>query len=451
MDHHDTHKDYYARLKGRRTDIEARYCALTAASARLGRDAANVLPGGSTRDTVQRHPHALYLREGTGGRVRDADGRELVDLWFNATTLPLGHADPRITAAVSSRLAGGSSFYAPTGLEVDLARELLRRLPSADRVRFANSGTEAVMLAARMARAFTGRSVIAKFEGSYHGSWDDVAWSVGPSGAAMGPPDAPTPVAASGGLTDPAGRLLVLPYNDLDATARLLTRHGGSVAALFVEPIANRMGLVQARQGFLEGLRELCDRHGIMLVFDEVIAFRLDYHGAQGIAGVAPDLTTLGKLIGGGLPVGAVAGRADAMAVTEPGHPSRVTHAGTFTANPLTMAAGKATLDALTPDVFDRLNAEGARLRHDLRAAVEGLPLTVTGAGSLFKICATPREILDHRSSLDADPAWEELASLALLNEGYCLTPRLHGCVSTATSAADVDRFVESLARIARD
>jgi len=396
---------------------------------------------------VQRRPHAIYLRGGAGGRVVDADERGLVDLWFNATALPLGHADPRVAAAVAPWLTHGSAFYAPTGLEIDLAREIRRRLPSAERVRFTNSGTEAVMLAARIARAFTGRPVVAKFEGSYHGSWDDVAWSVG---GGDGPPDAPVPAPATGGLTGHAGRVLVLPYNDLDVAARLLARHAQSIAALLVEPIANRMGLVQPKPGFLAGLRDVCDRHGILLVFDEVISFRLGYHGAQGLAGVTPDLTTLGKLIGGGFPVGAMAGRAEILAVTEPGRPDRVSHAGTFTANPVTMAAGKATLDAWTPDVIGRLNAEGERVRGALRRALAGLPFQVSGAGSLFKICATPRPIVDQRTSEEADAEWEEIASLALLNEGFLLTTRLHGCLSTATAEADVDAFVGAVTRIAR-
>jgi len=436
---------FYSRLKSRRAEIESRYVALTSESVRLAAAATEVLPGGSTRDTVQRRPHAVYLRGGSGGRVVDADQRSLVDLWFNATALPLGHADPRVAAAVAPWLTHGSAFYAPTGLEIDLAREIRRRLPSAERVRFTNSGTEAVMLAARIARAFTGRSVIAKFEGSYHGSWDDVAWSVG---GADGPPDAPVPVPATGGLTGHADRVLILPYNDLDATARLLARHARSIAAVLVEPIANRMGLVQPKPGFLAGLRDLCGRHGILLIFDEIISFRLGYHGAQGLAAVTPDLTTLGKLIGGGYPVGAVAGRADVLAVTEPGRPDRVSHAGTFTANPVTMAAGKATLDAWTPDAIERLNTEGERARAALRRALDGLPFQVTGAGSLFKICATSRPIVDQRTSEEADAEWEDLASLALVNEGFFLTSRLHGCLSTATTAEDVDAFVAAVQRV---
>lgn len=439
---------FYSALKARRPAIEERYVRLTPESARLAREARRVLPGGSTRDTVLRRPHATFLARGLGGQVIDADGRPLVDLWFNATSLPLGHADPRVVRAVQDCIARGTSFYAPTGLETDLARRICERLLSAERVRFTNSGTEAVMLAIRLARAFTGRPVVAKFEGSYHGSYDDVQWSVSTPGA--GPAQAPEPVAASAGLVTAAGRTLVLPYNDLASTTRVLEANAAHTAALLVEPIANRMGLVEPTAGFLEGLREITARHHIVLVFDEVISFRLGYHGAQGLAGVMPDLTTLGKVIGGGYPVGAVAGRAEIMEVSAPDRPTRVTHAGTFTANPVTMTAGKVTLDALTPQAIAGLNEAGGRVRAALRRACSGLPLQITGAGSLFKISATSAELVDHRSSMTCDATWEELASLALLNEGFFLTTRLHGCVSTATTSEDLDRFLDTFGQIVR-
>ena len=360
----------------------------------------------------------------------------------------LGHADPRVVRAVQGCAERGTCFYAPTGLEIDLARRICERLPSAERVRFANSGTEAVMLAIRLARAFTGRPIVAKFEGSYHGSYDDVQWSVSTPGA--GPADAPEPVANSAGLAGARGRALVLPYNDLDATTRLLEAHATQTAAVLIEPIANRMGLIEPKTGFLAGLREITARHQIVLVFDEVISFRLAYHGAQGLSGVRPDLTTLGKVIGGGYPVGAVAGRAEIMEMSAPDRPTRVSHAGTFTANPVTMTAGKVTLDALTPQAIAEINEAGEYVRRALRRVCSGLPLQVTGASSLFKINATSAELVDHRSSMTCDTGWEELASLALLNEGFFLTTRLHGCISTATRTEDLDRFVETMAQIVR-
>jgi glutamate-1-semialdehyde 2,1-aminomutase len=219
------------------------------------------------------------------------------------------------------------------------------------------------MLAVRIARAYTGRPILAKFEGSYHGSYDDVSWSLAPSEQDAGPVDRPVAVPASAGLPPGFGRTLVLPFNDLEATRRLLAEHEGSIAAVIVEPVANRMGLLPPAPGFLEGLQKLCREQGLVLIFDEVIAFRVGFHGAQGLIGVTPDLTTLGKIIGGGFPVGAVVGRADVMAVSEPYRAGRVAHYGTFNGNPVTMAAGKATMENWTPEVISALNATAEQLR----------------------------------------------------------------------------------------
>ena len=223
-----------------------------------------------------------------------------------------------MTAAVQRQIALATAFYGPGAAEIDLAREIGARLPSVERVRFTNSGSEAVALAVRIARAATGRPIVAKFEGSYHGTYDDVLWSMAPALVDAGPADRPTAVAASAGLSSATNRTLVLPFNNLDATAHILRAYRGSVACVIVEPVANRIGLQPPQPGFLEGLRALCDELGALLVFDEVIAFRVAFDGAQGLLGVRPDLTTLGKLIGGGFPVGAVGGRADVMAVSEP-------------------------------------------------------------------------------------------------------------------------------------
>src|SRR5262249_20498574 len=202
------------------------------------------------------------------------------------------------------------------------------------------------------------------------------------------------------GLPSPLGRALVLLFDDLAATRGRVGEHARDVAAIIVEPMANRMGLIMPSRAFVEGLRALCDRHGILLIFDEVIAFRVGYHGAQGVLGVAPDLTTLGKIIGGGFPVGAVGGRHDVMMASAPFRAGRVTHAGTFNANPMTAAAGLATMQALTPDVFDRLAATGEQVRARLRQICDGLPIQVTGAGSLFKLTATDRSIRNYRDAV---------------------------------------------------
>ncbi|MBA2304405.1 MAG: aspartate aminotransferase family protein [Acidobacteria bacterium] len=429
---------YYAPLVAQADAIEARYRAQTTASARLAEQARGVFPGGSTRQGVFRRPYPFYVTEASGSHLVDADGRRIVDFWFNAAALPLGHADPDVVAALAAQLPKGTAYFAPTALEIALGQEICGRVPSGERVFFANTGGEAVMMALRVARRFTGRPLVAKFEGSFHGSHDDVLWSVSPAAADCGRADSPTPAPGSGGLLSASGRTIVLPFNDLTATREIVQREAGQLAAIIVEPVSNRMGFVLPRPGFLESLRALCDEHGIVLIFDEVLCFRVSYRGMQGMLGVTPDLTVLGKIIGGGLPVGAVAGKEAILAVLAEGD-GRVYHTGTFAANPMTMTAGLATLRMLKPEVIESLNGKGARVRDELRRLCSGLPLQVTGVGSLFKVSATGNELVNYRSTLQTDVTWQETASLALLNEGCLLTTQLHGCVAMSTSDQQID------------
>jgi glutamate-1-semialdehyde 2,1-aminomutase len=440
--------EFYETLKARTGALMARYQALTPQSARLAQRARTVMPGGGTRVAVARRPYAPFVVKGEGAILLDADDRRLVDFWFNATSLAVGHCDARVVAAVAAQLQRGASFFAPTEADVLLAEELRARLPSCEQVLFTNSGTEAVMTALRIARAATGRDLVAKFEGSYHGSYDDVMWSVAPRDGSRGEAERPQPVAASAGLSPTAGRTLVLPYNDEKATEALLVEHGRAVAAVIVEPVANRMGLVVPRPEFLRGLRDTCNRRGIVLIFDEVLSFRVGHGGAQGWLGVTPDLTTLGKIIGGGFPVGAVGGRATLLQVASAEPRGPVPHYGTFSANPVTMVAGRATLEALTPEALAAMNAAGERLRRELRRICTGLPLQVTGTASLFKVTATPHPITGYRDASSADLAWQETAALALLIEGFLLTPQLHGCLATATRDEHVDAFLDAFARV---
>jgi glutamate-1-semialdehyde 2,1-aminomutase len=440
--------DFYGALAARRPEIVAEYRRLTPRSAALAERAAQVFPGGYTRDAVMRTPYAPFVVEGAGGSVTDADGRRLTDLWFNATSLPLGHAHPSVVQAIQLQAAKGTAYYAPTEHELALAELLSARVPSFERLRFANSGSEAVMMAIRFARARRVGRVIVKFEGSYHGSYDDVSWSVSPSLERAGAAGTPNAVADTGGLAGADGRVAVLPFNDTTALRQYVRAHHAEIAGLLVEPMANRIGMLLPDPGFLAEARSLCTEYGIVLIFDEVIAFRVGYRGAQGVMGIAPDLTTLGKIIGGGLPVGAVAGRADILELSAPDQAGRVTHAGTFNGNPMTAVAGRATMEALTPEVFERIGALGAHVRERLAVLADGLPLQVTGAGSLFKITATARAIRNYRDAAANDKAWERTASLALLNAGFLLTPTLSGCVSAVTSREELDGFLDAFAHI---
>ncbi len=434
--------DFYAPLKARAAEIEAQYRSLTPVSADLFEQAKGLFPGGFTRDAVIRKPYSAFIAKGEGPVLTDADGRELVDFWYNASSLPLGHADPRVVAAVNKQLGLGTAYFAPTETELALARILCDRLPSAEQARFANSGSEAVMIALRLARGFTGRDLVVKCEGSYHGAYDDVQWSVAPGKDKFGDPDNPVAVPDSTGLPESSDRILVLPYNNPEILRREVRARAGQIAALIIEPLANRMGLIPPSPEFLNAARELCDEIGAVLIFDEVIAFRLGYHGAQGFVGMTPDLTTLGKVIGGGFPVGAVVGKTDVMAASDASRKERVTHAGTFNANPVTMTAGRATMEALTPEVYDSMNAKGAKMRTGLEAASAGVPLTITGAGSFFKINATSEDITDYRAAVTVDGQWEEVLSLGLFNAGYLLTPHLHGCCSVVTTDEQIEGFL---------
>ncbi|MDP6787409.1 MAG: aspartate aminotransferase family protein [Rhodospirillales bacterium] len=434
--------DFYAPLKARAAEIEAQYRNLTPVSAGLFEQSKGLFPGGFTRDAVIRKPYSPFIAKGEGPILTDSDGRAIVDFWFNASSLPLGHADPRVVAAVNRQLGLGTAYFAPTETELALARILCERLPSAEQARFANSGSEAVMIALRLARGFTGRDLVVKCEGSYHGAYDDVQWSVAPAKDKFGAPDSPVPVPDSAGLPESSDRILVLPYNNPEILRREVRARADRVAALIIEPLANRMGLIPPTPEFLAAARELSDEIGAVLIFDEVIAFRLGYHGAQGFVGMTPDVTTLGKVIGGGFPVGAVVGKTDVMAASDASRRERVTHAGTFNANPVTMSAGRATMEALTPDVYDSINAKGAKMRAGLEAATAGVPLTITGAGSFFKINATAEDITDYRTAVTVDGAWEEVLSLGLFNAGFMLTPHLHGCCSAVTTDEQIDGFL---------
>src|SRR5499426_2246019 len=380
-----------------------RWAAPGSRSAALFAQAQGVMPGGNTRTTVYMAPYPPYAASGDGCWITDVEGDRRLDCLNNYTALIHGHAHPAIVEAATRRLALGASFPMPTPEEIELAALLCERLPSAERVRFTNSGSEAVMIAIKGARAFTGRPKIAKFEGAYHGSYDYAEVSLSSTAETWGSLAAPASTAYSKG-TPPAvlEDVVVLPFNHAEHAVARIEREAGQLAAVLVDPVPNRIGLVPARTEFLQAMRDVTRAHGIVLIFDEVVSFRVGYHGAQGAFGVTPDLTTLGKIIGGGFPVGAVAGRAEVMAVFDPtGGKPAAPHGGTFNANPVTMAAGLAGMRLLTPEAFSRLDELGAKLRASLEACFKraGISGAVTGMGSLFRVHPTDRELIDYRST----------------------------------------------------
>jgi glutamate-1-semialdehyde 2,1-aminomutase len=428
------------------------YRAKTSRSRLLFEEALRVMPGGNSRSTTFFDPYPFYIARGEGARIWDADGVERLDFNGNYTSLILGHANPEVVKAVQDVAGRGLSFPGPSEHEIRLAEILTRRIPSLEAVRFANSGTEATMNAVRVARAFTGRDKIAKFEGAYHGTHDWVLVSVSPDPAQSGPRKRPRPAAWSAGVPPAVLKhVVVLPWNDAEACARILEKRGRDIAALLVDPLLGVGGILPPRAGFLERLREVTARLGILLVFDEVISFRVAPGGAQERFGIRPDLTTLGKIIGGGLPVGAFGGRADVMACYDPrGGRGRINHGGTFNANPLTMAGGVATMERLTAEAYARLDALGERLRDGVTRLLRrlGRPGQITGVGSLFCLHWTRARLGDYRSSRPTDPEAPLRVFMGLLNEGVLLSQRGLGCCSLAMSDADVDRFVEALGRV---
>ena len=384
----------------------------------------------------------FFVARGEGPRLFDVDGQSYLDYVMSWGPLILGHAPKRVTEAVTDALERGTSYGAPTPGEVELAREIAAAVPSMELVRLVSSGTEAAMSALRVARGFTGRTKLVKFEGCYHGHADSLLVKAGSGGATLGVPD------SLGVPPDLARLTLTVPYNDLDAVRAVLETEGLAVAAVIVEPVAGNMGVVPPAPGFLAGLRELTREHGALLVFDEVITgFRVAYGGAQARYGVTPDLTILGKIIGGGLPVGAYGGRRDVMECVSP--LGGVYQAGTLSGNPLAVAAGLETLRALRePGVYEALEARAAQLEAGLReaAARADVTATVNRVGSMLTAFFAPSPVTDWTSAARADRARYARCFHAMLARGVYLAPSQFEAafVSTAHSPDDVAATVEA-------
>jgi len=370
-------------------------------SKRLFARAQQLIPGGvdsPVRAFKSVGASPLFIARASGARLTDVDGNTFIDYVMSWGPLIHGHAPQGLAGAIARAARGGTSFGAPSPLEVALAERVCRLMPSIERVRFVNSGTEAAMSAVRVARAATRRDGIVKFQGCYHGHADAFLVQAGSGALTFGTPDSPGVTAGASADT------LIGSYNDLDSVHRLFAAHPDRIAAVIVEPIAGNMGVVQPADGFLRGLRDLCDTHGALLIFDEVISgFRAGTGGAQAIAGVRPDLTCLGKIIGGGLPVGAYGGRASLMALVSPSGP--VYQAGTLSGNPLAMTAGIWCLDHLSSKLYRHLSALGTRLAGGLADAAReaGIGLQVNAVGSVLTPFFTDRPVRDYASATSAN------------------------------------------------
>jgi glutamate-1-semialdehyde 2,1-aminomutase len=387
----------------------------------------------------------FFVARASGARIEDVDGRSYIDFLGSWGPLILGHAHPSVVEALGDAARRGTSYGAPTEGEVEMAALIARAMPSIEMLRLVSSGTEAAMSAIRLARGATGRDLVVKFDGCYHGHADSLLVKAGSGGATFGVPDSGGVPAALAALT------VALPFNDLDAVARFMAARGGEVAVVVVEPVAGNMGVVPPAPGYLHGLRDLCTRHGALLLFDEVITgFRVAPGGAQALYGVRPDLTCLGKIIGGGLPVGAYGGRRDLMEQVSP--LGGVYQAGTLSGNPLAVAAGLATLRALAnPEVYRRLEALGARLASGLQdaAARVGVPLRVNRVGSMLTGFFTGDPVVDLASAKRSDTARYARFFHGMLDRGVFLAASQFE--AAFVSLAHTDDDVEAAAQAARE
>ncbi|MEC9302020.1 MAG: glutamate-1-semialdehyde 2,1-aminomutase [Acidobacteriota bacterium] len=417
-------------------------------SRRLFARARRVLPGGVNSPVrafkaVQGQPP--FIARGTGAHITDVDGRRYIDYVMSWGPLIHGHAPAGLTKALVTATKRGTSFGAPTALEVQLAERVCSLVPSIERVRFVNSGTEATMSALRLARAATRKDKIVKFQGCYHGHADPLLVQAGSGALTLGVPTSPGVTKAS------AANTLVANYNDLESVKRLFRIHRRKIAAVIIEPIAGNMGVIPPQKGFLEELRELCDQSGVLLIFDEVISgFRVALGGAQTIFGVKPDLTCLGKIIGGGLPVGAYGGRADLMTHIAPDGP--VYQAGTLSGNPLAMTAGTWTLSRLSERLYRQLAKLGDQLAEGLAevASEAGVPLRVNSFGSMVTPFFTNRPVWNYRSATDANTMLYGVFFRSMLRHGIYPPPSQFESwfLSAAHSAHDIERTLDA-ARLA--
>ncbi len=431
--------------------IHEQYSKWSPRSAELGKEARAVFPGGDTRMSAHYGPYPLFMESASGARLIDVDGHELVDFMNNFTALIHGHAHPDVVKAVSEQMLRGSAHAAPTMSQIELARLIQQRVPSIEQLRFTASGSEATLMTLRCARAFTGRDVVMKMEGGYHGSYELAEASLVPIPGQAGPPEAPAilPIDASNSasLFDD---VVICPYNDPEAARNLIAKHADRLAAVIVEPVLGSLGMVPATREFLQTLREATAAHDVLLVFDEVITFRLGLGGAQSEHGIVPDLTALGKIIGGGLPIGAFGGREELLRVFHPDERQPVMHSSTFSGNAVSMAAGLAAMERVDASVIDHIGRLGDRLRAGFDRVFErvGVRGCATGAGSLTNLHFKRGNISNSRDTLAGIIAAGPVSAalhLTMLERGVFSASRHMYCASSAMQESDVDLAIDAL------
>jgi glutamate-1-semialdehyde 2,1-aminomutase len=433
------------------------YLLRTSSSQKVFEKAGQVMPGGDTRTTAFYKPYPLSISRAEGPTLYDADGNAYTDFLNNYTAMIHGHAHPAIAKNVQAALALGTAYAAVIPEQLQLAGMICERVPGIEMLRFCNSGTEATMFAVRAARAFTDRSAIIKMEGGYHGTHETVEFSIAPPHRPGLPPAPLVPVPASPGISVNVSRdVYIAPFNNLDAIESILRTKANEIAAILVEPVMGVAGVIPPQPGYLAGLRQLADRYGVLLIFDEVQTLRLGRGGAQGLYQVTPDLTALAKIIGGGFPVGAFGGRAEIMALFDPNRPRAVSQGGTFNGNRITMAAGIAALEMLDEAAIAQLDTMAAELEARMSRSIRqaAVPVSITRAGSLLNVHFTERQPTDYASTYSPHQQLAGLVHLELLNRGIFTAPRGMWNLSTVMNqdhlAKAADAFADVMQLVAR-
>ncbi|GGP13622.1 glutamate-1-semialdehyde 2,1-aminomutase [Oceanobacillus neutriphilus] len=409
------------------------------------KEAVDLMPGGVNSPvrafkSVGLDP--IFMEKGKGSKITDIDGNTYIDYVLSWGPLILGHADERVTESLKEVVEKGTSFGAPSLLENKLAKLVIDRVPSIEMIRMVNSGTEATMSAIRLARGYTGRDIIIKFEGSYHGHGDSLLIKAGSGVATLGLPDSP------GVPANIAKSTITVPYNDMDSLKLAFEHYGDKIAAVIMEPVCGNMGVVPPKEGFLKGVREITEENGSLLIFDEVMTgFRVGYYSAQGHFDVTPDLTCLGKVIGGGLPVGAYGGKREIVEQIAPTGP--IYQAGTLSGNPLAMTAGYESLAALTEASYEEINKKVDRLAEGFRLAADkyNIPLHINRAGSMVGVFFTDQEVVDFETAQSSNLDYFAQYYRTMIEEGVFLPPsQFEGLfLSTAHSDEDIEKTIEAI------
>jgi glutamate-1-semialdehyde 2,1-aminomutase len=434
--------------------IQAEYISKRPKSQALHKEARKYLPGGDTRTVAFFSPFPSFIDRGEGCRLYDVDGHVYIDFGNNQTSMIHGHAHPKIVEAVTAQVKRTSAVSAPVEQQYQLGKIICDRLPSSDKVRFCNSGTEATMGAIRLAREYRKRYKIVKIEGGYHGSHDIAEISVKPPVEKAGPIERPRSVPEDDSIPPKVvSDCIIIPFNQGEVASQIIAENHDELAAVIVEPVLGAAGMVPSDPEFLRALREVTSKYKVPLIFDEVYTLRLSKGGYQGIHNIIPDITALGKIIGGGYPVGGIAGREEFMDLFNPMNPTFLTHSGTFNGNPVTMAAGVAGMTLLTESEIARINKLGEKLRADFNNALEetGIIAQVTGTGSLSQVHFTKAEVIDWRSASTARVDLRSMAQLLLMNRGIFTAGRFMFNISTPMTEKEVSQVGKVLREALRE